>query len=1243
MNWFEVLDRNIFILLTIIHSFQISNTDGGAPSTPKNLVNLYTHSPNDSSNITNTNAHQNEYQYHQSASKSATSDRNKSTTPSETLSDHSSSSDMSTTGALDYTYQDVRVTTNVPDCRGRLKLNHTRGYITDGPGHYPPNLQCVWLIDGGHSNATVRIQFRQFNLECNYDYLYIFDGDSIYSPLVAALSGDLRDFSAALMETYRNERLISAYANQTISNSSASSLSFSPSGSTVLLATSDMFEVKTNSGKAFIYFHSDTAHSMPGFYLTYSIDSCALDCSNRGDCDYSTLKCKCHPGYYGEGCQHTLCPNNCTSPLHGSCDKSLSCLCNDGFYGQDCSNSDDQQVWVQKIRAGELRAPPRAFHQAVVVDNFMWIIGGRTQVSSNTNLGIFRQNKTRMVYKYDLDERVWDENFMEGTTGIDHLAELAGHSVATDGHKLFIYGGMAMNNSILRALSVIDTRTNSLVTLSPENVPKADDEFVAPIATAGHTANIVGSHMYIFLGYNPRYGYIDFVQKFNLADNSWTFVAKKGSSISGRIGHTSTYDPVDKLVYIYGGYNAKHQTNLYSFDPYSEIWKLILPGSSPRYYHSALIVSRQLIILGGNNYQYSDQCFEQTYLVYDLPCSKALSESYSSNHSESTCRHHCWSTIEKPGSEVLKRHGHSVVSHNNTLILFGGFNGILMNDLRFLTIGHCHKDLHASDCSEKKLALDCYWDVTDSECKNWNIGRDTSSISHHNTGHNCTKTEIRLLQNVCEARDTCKDCLNVNVGCVWCGLSRCQYGHCKSPEEKITTEKSSCQTTWGQHPDRIPINWDLEDGVDCKRHVNCHQCHLWMKCTWQNDSCSYSPSSVLPWPAQDESIGTSSIKTITDEHSSENSTGIIQHVDPITRSLPSVFQDTFFAPSYHPCDNPCYMRRSCNECTTSKCIWCSTTEQCIDSSAYFVYHTMGQCMHYVAHMFKCPVAACADIDTCDKCLTNPRCGWLNDITNTGKGECIEGTSAGPSLTGIAKTNTSLSNPSTPPSWYYTNCPPCQCNGHSHCEPNGKVCLKPCQDHTEGIHCDRCRPGFYGDPVNGGKCRRCECNGNALKCNKETGKCYCDTKGIIGHNCDRCDDLNHYTGDAPNGTCFYNLTTDFQFTFNMSKPEDHFYSNINFINVPLRKDSDVDFTIACSRLAIVSISSGTSYWKRKPIHTDLECGSFRLRFGHDRYSLSETNYSFFVRVYNFQTPFILQIAFSQHRTLYLPQFFFTFSG
>lgn len=50
---------------------------------------------------------------------------------------------------------------------------------------------------------------------------------------------------------------------------------------------------------------------------------------------------------------------------------------------------------------------------------------------------------------------------------------------------------------------------------------------------------------------------------------------------------------------------------------------------------------------------------------------------------------------------------------------------------------------------------------------------------------------------------------------------------------------------------------------------------------------------------------------------------------------------------------------------------------------------------------------------------------------------------------------------------------------------------------------------------------------------------------------------------PDGTCYYNLSIDYQFTFNLNKASDRFYTKINFVNsIEDNTEDDIDFMIRC---------------------------------------------------------------------------------
>lgn len=76
-------------------------------------------------------------------------------------------------------------------------LTNLFGYIHDGAGNYSVGVKCSWLIDARehsvYSNTlrnnvkipTIRLHLEEFATECGWDHLYVFDGDSVESPLLA--------------------------------------------------------------------------------------------------------------------------------------------------------------------------------------------------------------------------------------------------------------------------------------------------------------------------------------------------------------------------------------------------------------------------------------------------------------------------------------------------------------------------------------------------------------------------------------------------------------------------------------------------------------------------------------------------------------------------------------------------------------------------------------------------------------------------------------------------------------------------------------------------------------------------------------------------------------------------------------------------------------------------------------------------------------------------------------------------
>ncbi|KAM7405195.1 hypothetical protein PAMP_012476 [Pampus punctatissimus] len=130
--------------------------------------------------------------------------------------------------------------------------------------------------------------------------------------------------------------------------------------------------------------------------------------------------------------------------------------------------------------------------------------------------------------------------------------------------------------------------------------------------------------------------------------------------------------------------------------------------------------------------------------------------------------------------------------------------------------------------------------------------------------------------------------------------------------------------------------------------------------------------------------------------------------------------------------------------------------------------------------------------------------------------------------------------------YFGTCAGCNCNGHARtCDQISGHCLS-CQHNTEGPQCDKCRPGYFGDPSRGrpDDCKPCPCPYYETS-RRFSDTCFLDTDqqatcdacrlGYTGRRCEKC--APGYQGNPlqPNGKCvpYENPKCDNRGTINSS--------------------------------------------------------------------------------------------------------------
>lgn len=138
-------------------------------------------------------------------------------------------------------------------------------------------------------------------------------------------------------------------------------------------------------------------------------------------------------------------------------------------------------------------------------------------------------------------------------------------------------------------------------------------------------------------------------------------------------GHSATFDPESKVVYVYGGLkDGQRYSDIHVLDTITWKWKLVTAkGNIPSLaYHSANVYKRELYVFGG---VLPSRCSDKV-------CSNAL---YIFNP-----EHGLWYQPIVEGDRPLPRFGHTTTLLSDKLIIFGGRKtAAYLNDLHILDLG----------------------------------------------------------------------------------------------------------------------------------------------------------------------------------------------------------------------------------------------------------------------------------------------------------------------------------------------------------------------------------------------------------------------------------------------------------------------------------------------------------------------------------------------------------------------------
>ncbi|XP_031550014.1 attractin-like protein 1 [Actinia tenebrosa] len=762
---------------------------------------------------------------------------------------------------------------------------------------------------------------------------------------------------------------------------------------------------------------------------------------------------------------------------------------------------------------------------------------------------------------------------------------------------------------------------------------------------ASHAASLIGDWIWVYGGYAMDNTPFNNLIRYHVSQNKWEVVVPNVSSLLPRQRYGHSMIVVNDTIVVFGGIvDKKTVSELWMFDIRTRQWTQVSVSAESDNLiavsgHTATLVDNKMVVIFGYG---PKEGYTQRVQVFDLEKMSWKQYNFSSLLVQATFGH---SSAYDPVSGMIYIHGGYratlsnnaeissdlyvyMPSKNKWLILpSSGYprflhSSVLLGNLLLVFGGNTH-----NDTSEALKKTRCYSPdlmLFDTRCNTWTNVPLTKSLSSQ---------AARFGHSAVEANGTMY-VIGGFQGTMLGDILQYTTGDCSAHVNKTSClhayTKYGCVRTIDTHKCIGPLNADLIKANNlekpacsanpgkCSMHKNCNQCTSSIfQCSWCGKQCINSTDNC-------------SRKKVTEENQCPKSSLIISGLCPDKDKSSGICAHTV-----------CNDYSTCKTCTgNDKCMWCESQRKCVGLNAYVVSFPYGQCHEWTKD--KCADVSCEGRKTCQDCHTLPGCGWCDDGSGTGLGQCMPGGDNGPFSPG-GKNSSVVSNQCLPKlnkkRWFFIECPACQCNGHSTCDDEQKC--KQCLDNTNGSHCQTCAPGYFGDPTNGGKCQACKCNGHGSVCNHETGVCDCRTKGVAGDNCQLCSRQKGFYGNASNGGhCYYNLTSGYLFTFNLNGT-----TGVSFLNVPKKDDIDVDFKISISgNDALVNITYKTGSSSEQSFKLAKRIGKYEYSFKHDEYNFGgSSKFTFFVYVYGITGNCVVEISFSQLTPFMLLRFFLTFFG
>ena len=387
------------------------------------------------------------------------------------------------------------------DNRNRVALTEPAGWIGSGPAGpcnqgsgsardcYRASTSCAFSIVPARAHQRVRLEFSQFETECGYDYVTLFDGLDSYAPAFGAISGP--DAPPAVVSSQ-------------------------------------------NTG-LHVHWFSDVTWVLSGFVARYVVEDCPYNCGGHGACNTSTGVCLCDAGWAGAACAQEICPQNCSAALgRGRCAGDGSgCVCQPGFDGPGCQHVVSEPGFYS-VGRGHVEAvlPPRADHAAAAIvyrgHDAVLVFGGRrsgpVDMLRDGPLGPERNRQGAFLNDVAIIETVSGATTLlkppSEDAGALWPAGRHGHSlVSPTNSTVLLWGGKLQDTSISNELFRFDVSLQQWSRLATDNPPAGRYD---------HQAVLHDGMMYIIGGLTVEDGFAEGIVRLVVATMTWEVRTRGG-------------------------------------------------------------------------------------------------------------------------------------------------------------------------------------------------------------------------------------------------------------------------------------------------------------------------------------------------------------------------------------------------------------------------------------------------------------------------------------------------------------------------------------------------------------------------------------------------------------------------------------------------------------------------------------------------------------------------------------------